>query len=310
MGAPAGAHVLPGAGRRSPAGACGAAAAAPPGPGRGTGLLPARGRGTRAGPPALWLLSIACVRLVAGRAPQRKFAGNSRALGQEGKVWGARRRSPGPAPRTAPAYVGEAPRPGRAVSAHGSRRHPRGLVSVPGLAPYPLPPPAARRPRAAARGGSAAVGAGPAAATSESARAGEERAPGACQVALGVGRQPQRSPLLAAWGSCWMWGENLEPPESRGQWRSFARGGAGVCRGSPPGSGLDSALEAVANDLGSFGRWARWELGGAPKFGGVQEVAWAAWSRRDTLSGLLQTSPGKQPAALCPPVRPARPRSG
>lgn len=182
VGAPASAHVLPGAGRRSPARAFRANAAAPPEPGPGIRLPPIGSKRARAGAPSsapsgscqlpgsAWHLAgltketlRAVAALLEGRGGSGKLGGSR----------GARGRSPRPAPRTAPAYVGKALRPGRAARAR-TRCHPWGPVSAPGLAPSRPGGPAVPSGRPRGKCGRSAPRL--AAATSESARAGARRA--------------------------------------------------------------------------------------------------------------------------------------
>lgn len=115
VGAPARAHVLPGAGRRSPAGAFWANAAAPPEPGLGICLPPVGGKGARAGSPSFapsgscqlpgsaWHLAGLPEETLPAVASLLEGRGGS---GELGGSWGARGGSPRPAPRTALAYVG------------------------------------------------------------------------------------------------------------------------------------------------------------------------------------------------------------
>lgn len=161
MGAPARAHVLPRAGRGSPARAFWATAAAPPEPGRGICLPPIGGIGARAGSPSS-APSGSCQSPRSAwhpaRLPEESLPGVSAlvegrggVLGSSEEAGGARGRSSGPAHRTAPAYVGKALRSGRAgpcvradaMSSLGTGQCPRPCA-------LPLGGPAARSARAAA----------------------------------------------------------------------------------------------------------------------------------------------------------------
>lgn len=193
MGAPARAHVLPGAGRPSPAGASWANAAAPPEPDRGSCPPPAGGRGARGRPPSSAPSGFCQWPGPGGtwRGSLKKLCRPSPRSWQGGKVWGTRRKPgalaagpQGPHPGQLRPTQGKALRPGRARAR--TRGHPRGLVSAPGLAPSR---PAAQQPGKC--GGSAPR---PAAAASERARAGGRRASGACPGSLGGRPPPQRTP--------------------------------------------------------------------------------------------------------------------
>jgi hypothetical protein len=125
-----------------------------------------------------------------------------RGSGQLGRSRDARSGSLGPAPRTALAYVGKAPWPGRAVRANGRGVNPRDWLAPQALClfshPHPLtfpsipwPPGNSECPSSNPLGKYTGSELRPAAATSESARARARLAPRTCQEALG-------GPLTAA----------------------------------------------------------------------------------------------------------------
>lgn len=209
MGAPARAHVLPGAGRRSPARAFWATAAAPPEPGRGISLPPVGGKGARAGPPSS-APSDSCQPPGSAWHPaglsEESLLGVAELLegrGGSGELGGSRGR-----PRSVPRArtpdssglrrEGAAAGPGRACAP--TRCHPWGLVSAPGLAPSPLwRPRGPERPSGRGPEKCGRFALRPAAATSESARARARRACRACQDSLGYRPQPQGTPTLILW---------------------------------------------------------------------------------------------------------------
>lgn len=159
VGAPARAHVLPRAGRGSPARAFWATAAAPPEPGRGICLPPVGGTGARAGSPSS-APSGSCQSPRSAwhpaRLPEESLPGVSALLEGRGGSgeFGGSRGLPRPVLRARTPdssglrREGAAVGPGRACAR--TRCHPWGLVSAPGLAPSPLGGPAARSARAAA----------------------------------------------------------------------------------------------------------------------------------------------------------------
>lgn len=201
MGAPAGAHVLPGAGRPSPAGAFWAAAATPPERGRGSAclLLGAKARGPNPLFHPLRLLSVARVRLAPGGAPGRKFAGSRRSSGR-GRARGPRG-TPGE-PATAPGPPPGQPRPtlGRRCGRAGPCV-PADAESSLGTGQRPGPC-AARRPRAVADRACVAV--------SRCVRTRLlTKAPGPSETGFSsVPRLPGRPPAAAAHPDLILWGGN------------------------------------------------------------------------------------------------------
>lgn len=177
MGAPARAHVLPGAGRGSPARAFWANAAAPPEPGRGIGLPPLRGKGARAGllPTSPFSVLVSFCQSPGSAwhpagLPKESLPGVSRfAEGGKGLgSWGQTR--PIPRARTPDSsglrWGGAVARPGRVCE--GFVVSPRGLVSAPGLGPFLSS--GSERPSCRPPGKCGESVLRPAAATSESAR--------------------------------------------------------------------------------------------------------------------------------------------
>lgn len=209
MGAPARTHVLPRAGRPSPARAFWATAAAPPEPGRGISLPPVGGKGARAGAPSsspsdscqqpgsAWNPAGLSEESLLGVAALLEGRGGSEELG------GSRGR-----PRSVPRArtpdssglrsEGAAAGPGRACAR--TRCHLSGLVSAPGLAPS-RPPPAPwrpggpERPSGRGRGKCGRFALRPDAATSESARVRARRASRTCQDSPGCRRSLSAPPL-------------------------------------------------------------------------------------------------------------------
>lgn len=208
VGAPVRAHVLPAAGRRSPAGASWATAAAPPEPGRGTCVPPGGGESAPAGAPSS-APSGSCQS--PGSAwhpvglPEETLSGVAALLegrGGLGEFGGSQGRLR-PVPRAHTPHSSGLRREGAAArsgcACAGTRCHPWRLVSAPGLAPSRLGGPAALSGRPPAWCGQSAPL--PAAATSESARAGARAASRACQDSRGGRPQPQRTRALIARGT-------------------------------------------------------------------------------------------------------------
>lgn len=265
MGAPARAHVLPRAGRRSPARAFWAPTAAPPELGRGISLPPVGGKGARAGPPSsapsdscqppgsAWrpaglseesLLAVAA--LLEGRG------GSGELGGSRGRPrWVPRARTPD---SSGLRREGAAAGAGRACAP--TRCHPWGLVSAPGFAPYPLPTPR-WRPRGHERPRPGKVRPF----RSASRRGYFRKRPGPSETGFSsVPRLSGLPPAAAAHphfdtlGCGWTWGGN-PAHRSRGQRWKLDRGEgrpARVSRGlvSPPGlpprSGFLSRLVGMA----------------------------------------------------------------
>ena len=209
MGAPAQAHVLPRAGRRSPARAFWATAAAPPEPGRGISLPPVGGKGARAGPPSS-APSDSCQPPRSAWHPaglsEESLLGVAALL--EGRVGygelGGSRGRPRSVPRARTPDSSGLRREGAAAGPGRARARGRDVIPGDWSAPQALRPPpvAARRPRAAAGRESAAVFTlRPGAATYESARARARRASLACQESPGCRPKPQRTPTgyFALW---------------------------------------------------------------------------------------------------------------
>lgn len=197
MGAPARAHVPPGAGRPSPAGASRANAAAPPEPGRRLCPPPAGGQGARSGPPSSAPPGFGQLPRPAGtwRGSPKKLCRPPPRLWRGGKVRGTRRKPRVPKARTRDSHglrrEGCAAGPcvrADAGSSLGTGQRPR---------PGALPP---RRPSSSAARSARPPGKGdgsaprPAAATSERAGARVRRASGACPGSLG-GRPPAPRPV-------------------------------------------------------------------------------------------------------------------
>lgn len=318
MGAPARAHVVPGAGRPSPARAFWATAAAPPEPGRGISLPPVGGKGARAGAPSsspsdscqqpgsAWhpaglseesLLGVAA--LLEGRGGSEELGGSR---GRPQSV--LRARTPDSSGLRS---EGAAAGPGRACAR--TRCHLWGLVSAPGLAPSPLPPPRggreARSARAAAGGESAAVS--PCVPTRLLPKAPGPERDGLLERAKTLRAAAAASAHLRCdtLGCGWTWGGNLAH-RSRGR-PCKLDGGEGrparVRRGrvSPPGlppwSGFLSRLVAMAG--GTSGRQGRLE--GFPGEGERNEASQGSFSWESQSLEVCRKSP----------VRPgeAKPRS-